>query len=181
MKLLRTPVIVASLIVGLSVGLSGFAMAQTTAPSPAQPSAQPMAKMHAAMQARHIQRLADLKSKLKLDAGQESAWLDFTQSMQMPKPPASHSNRVAMENLTTPERLDLMQAHKAQRDAQMLKRMEATKSFYAALNPDQKKVFDSETSRFMKSMGDHLHNAKHGGHRPEHHTEHHTGNHSGQQ
>jgi Spy/CpxP family protein refolding chaperone len=46
--------------------------------------------------------------------------------------------------LTTPERLDKMQALKAERDARMDKRIDATKSFYAALTPEQQKVFDSQ-------------------------------------
>ena len=54
--------------------------------------------------------------------------------------------------MTTPERLEQMQAHKAQRDAQMKKHADATKTFYAALNSTQKKVFDTETARAMSSM-----------------------------
>jgi hypothetical protein len=44
--------------------------------------------------------------------------------------------------MTTPERLDRMQAMKAQRDAHMQQRAEATKAFYATLNAEQKLVFD---------------------------------------
>lgn len=172
MKLLTSPLLAA----GLILGLTGLAMAQTpspglipnststSSPTQAQSTAQPMAKMHASMQARHAQRFANLKNKLQLDAAQESSWLSFTQAMQMPTPPAKRPDRVAMENLTTPERLDLMNAHKSQRDAEVLKRTEATKTFYASLTPNQKKVFDDETSRFMKSMGDHMHKGNHAVH-----------------
>lgn len=59
--------------------------------------------------------------------------------------------------MSTPERLDQMQAHKAQHDAQMQKHIEATKTFYASLNAEQKKVFDKETARFMRGMGEHPH------------------------
>jgi hypothetical protein len=52
--------------------------------------------------------------------------------------------------MTTPERLDQMQAMKTQRDAHMQQRAEATKSFYATLNAEQKHVFDKETVRLMK-------------------------------
>lgn len=173
MKSLHRPLIAACLI----FGLSGIAMAQATAPTDARTSAHPMAKMHASMQARHTQHLADLKSKLKLDAAQEGAWLNFTQAMQMPSPPTAHPDRIALEKLTTPERLDWMQAHKAQRDAQMLKRSDAAKSFYAVLNSEQKIIFDSETSRFMKRMGDRTHNTKHSGRAAGHHPDHHAGHH----
>ena len=36
----------------------------------------------------------------------------------------------------------------------MDKREEATKTFYAALNADQKKVFDAEHSKMMHRWGD---------------------------
>lgn len=173
MKLIRNPLIAA----GLILGLSALAMAQTSTPNstpasastPAQATAQPKDKMHASMQAKHAQRFASLKSKLQLDAAQENTWLSFTQAMQMHTPSATRPDRAAMEKLTTPERLDLMHAHKAQRDAEMFKRTEATKSFYASLTPYQKKVFDSETARFMKSMDDQMHKAKHAGQPSGHH------------
>jgi hypothetical protein len=56
-----------------------------------------------------------------------------------------------------------MQAMKAQRDAHMQQRAEATKAFYATLNADQKQVFDQETARMMKASG--MYAMKHqGGH-----------------
>ena len=165
MKLFRTPLIATCLV----LGFSGLSMAQTAATSPAQASAHSGPQLHAAMQARHNQRLADLKVKLKLDPTQEVSWLAFTQAMQMPKPPVMRPDRAALEKLTTPERLDLMQAHKAQRDALMSQHADATKTFYATLNTDQKKIFDTETARHMNKMGDHMHSAKHNDHASVHH------------
>jgi hypothetical protein len=69
--------------------------------------------------------------------------------------------RATFEQMTTPERLDQMQAMKAQRDAHMQQRAEATKAFYATLNADQKQVFDQETARMMKGSG--MHATKHSG------------------
>jgi Spy/CpxP family protein refolding chaperone len=40
-----------------------------------------------------------------------------------------------------------MQALKAERDSHMTKVMEATKTFYSALTPEQQKVFDEQGSR----------------------------------
>jgi membrane peptidoglycan carboxypeptidase len=59
-----------------------------------------------------------------------------------------------------------MEAHKAQRDAQMKKHVDATKTFYAALNSTQKKVFDTETARAMSNMmkGGMKKGGMHGGH-----------------
>ncbi len=65
--------------------------------------------------------------------------------------------------MTTPERLDMMQAMKTQRDAHMQQRAEATKAFYAGLSTEQKQVFDKETARMMAGSG--MHAMKHqGGH-----------------
>ena len=70
--------------------------------------------------------------------------------------------RSEFERLTIPERIDRLRALKAQRDAEMVRRGDATKAFYATLSPEQQKVFDSETLRF----GRHRHGGPgHGGHR----------------
>jgi hypothetical protein len=63
-----------------------------------------------------------------------------------------------MEKLTTPERIDKMNVLKAQRDAEMQKRNEATRIFYATLSDEQKKTFDQQTAKFMQRT----HQAQHG-------------------
>ena len=150
MKPMTRTLIAASLL----LSLSGLSLAQTTPEHKGHKhSADRMEKMHAKMGERHTQHLADLKGKLKLEASQDAAWLAFEQSMQMGSHAGAHPDRAALAKMTTPERLDQMEAHKAQRDAQMKKHADATKTFYAALNSNQKKVFDAETARAMSSMG----------------------------
>ena len=63
--------------------------------------------------------------------------------------------REEMQALTTPQRIDRMTAMKAQRDAAMAKRGDATKTFYVALTPEQQKVFDASTARHF-SRADHM-------------------------
>ena len=128
--------------------LFGSALAQ---PGPGHNGQGParMEKMHERMAERHNKHLSELKAKLQLQASQESAWTSFAQTMQAPAKPLARPDRLALEKLTTPERIDQMQAFKAQRDAHMQQRADATKAFYASLNADQKKTFDAETSRFM--------------------------------
>lgn len=111
-------------------------------------------KMAERMQERMAKRQADLKAKLKLTPEQEGAWGQFTGAMQPPAKGLSRPDPAEMAKLTTPQRLEKMQAMKAEHDAQMTKRAEATKAFYAALTPEQQKVFDAET----------LHQGQHGGH-----------------
>lgn len=118
----------------------------------------------AKMAERHKEHLTQLKAKLKLTAAQEGAWTTFTTSMQPPaNRPDMKAQREEMSKLTTPERLDKMQGMKAQRDAEMNKRTEAIKAFYAQLSPEQKKVFDTESARHGERDG-HGPRAGHGPH-----------------
>lgn len=163
------------LIAGLLANAALSAQAQTTAPAAAP---KPMARasspqMHdghmdpAKMEARMAQHLAELKTKLKIGAPQEGAWTAFTAAL---KPPArmehSRPDPAEMDKLTTPERIDKMHTLRTQRttemQVQMDKRDDATKTFYAALNAEQKKVFDTEHSKMMHHRGDH------DGHGPRH-------------
>ena len=114
----------------------------------------------------HAKHLANLKAKLKITASQEAAWNTFADSM---KPPADmmgkRPDRAEMEKLTTPERIDKMQAlhkeHMAAMEAMMNKHAEATKAFYAVLSPEQQKTFDAETAK-MGPHGDREHRMNHG-------------------
>jgi len=114
-------------------------------------------KMQQRMADKMAKREADLKAALKLTAAQEAAWGTFTSAM---KPPAmggkNRPDHEEMAKLTTPQRMEKMQAMKAERDAHMAQRMEATKAFYAALTPEQQKVFDEKAHR----MGDHGHGGR---------------------
>ncbi|WP_158272882.1 Spy/CpxP family protein refolding chaperone [Limnohabitans sp. T6-5] len=151
MKSIRHALITGSLL----ASLSGLALAQNApprAPDTRVPQAERIEKMHQYMSERQARQLAELKSKLKLEPSQEGAWTAFAQSMQLPALPFFWPDPAALEKLTTPERLDQMQAHKAQRDALMQKHVDATKVFYAALNADQKKTFDTETAQAMTHL-----------------------------
>ena len=154
----------------LVVGAS--AMAQVTPPAAqgSGPRSEHMGKHDPAkMQGMMARHQADLKVKLKLTSAQENAWTAYTTAMQ---PPAglqqrpSDAQRAEMDKLTTPERIDKMRAFRAERTTQMNavmdKRGDATKAFYAALTPEQQKVFDAE----QKKRGAHGEHGHHGG--PEH-------------
>ncbi len=115
----------------------------------------------ARMQAMVAKRQSDMKAKLNITPAQEGAWTRFTAAMQPPERMHTRQTpeqRAGFEKLGTPERIDKMRAMRAQHmsemSAQMNKRGEATKTFYAALTPEQQKVFDTE----------HQKHGKHGGH-----------------
>ena len=150
------PIRISLIAAGLTLALGTAAMAQ---PGPMMPGAgmqqaqpQPMREhMREYMGERHARRLGELKAKLKLEASQETAWKTFADAMQPPAVLPARPDRAALDKLTTPERIDQMLALHAQRDADMKKRGEATKAFYASLNAEQKKTFDAETARHMQA------------------------------
>lgn len=173
------------LLAGIMATAGLAATAQTVAPpapaeqvtTPAKPGAAKGERMGrhdpAQMQARIARHQAELKAKLKLTPAQEGAWTTFTASMQPPVH-AARPDRAAMkaefDKLTTPQRIDKMRELRAQRmtemNAAMDKRGDATKAFYAALSPEQQKVFDSQPMGRggMGGMGGKGHHGHHGQH-----------------
>ncbi|MDR7096664.1 Spy/CpxP family protein refolding chaperone [Hydrogenophaga laconesensis] len=105
---------------------------------------QKRAERHAQMQKRVAERQAALKAELKLTPEQEPAWNAFIARTQPQAAPERPGTREDWSKLTTPQRLDRMQALKAERDAVMARRVDAIKSFYATLNGEQQKVFDAQ-------------------------------------
>ncbi len=113
----------------------------------------------AKMEQMHASHLADLKAKLKVTQSQEAGWTSFSEAM---KPPmdmmAKRPDRAEIDKLSTPERIDKMRTlhkeHMAAMETAMDKRGDATKTFYATLSPEQKKVFDAEFSK-MGPHGEH--------------------------
>ena len=156
MKSVFKPLLLAGLLA--AAGFSAFSQAPAAGQSGGMMGAGPMHEgMHhermgkmdpAKMQAWIDKRNADLKAKLKLTPAQEGAWTTYTAAM---KPPADMMTKQAeyadLAKLPTPERIDKMKAlrsqHMTDMNAAMDKRGEATKAFYAALTPEQQKVFDA--------------------------------------
>lgn len=102
------------------------------------------------------QRADALKAQLKLSPEQQPAWNSFVAAMKpdakaMPK----HPTREELDKLSTPERIDKMRTLRDQQHADMAAAMDkhdqATKTFYATLNAEQKKTFDAQHMR----MGGH--------------------------
>ena len=147
MKTYFKTLIIATLLAG--AGVSAFANKDGSAMMDGKPRAEHRRMDPAKMEEMHAKRSADLKAKLKITAAQEGAWTTFTAAM---KPPARDAqqrpDRAELEKLSTPERLDKMRAlrtqHMGDMQAAMAKRDDATKAVYAALTPEQKKLFDAE-------------------------------------
>jgi Spy/CpxP family protein refolding chaperone len=127
-----------------------------------QAQAQRQATRQQARQDMHAKRLAGLKDKLKLEPRQEAAWQAFANVAAVGKGPVGREDRQAMRDelgkLNTPQRLDTILARADERRAQMVKRVEAVKQFYAQLSAEQQKVFDAEARPFRDGRpGHHRH------------------------
>lgn len=188
MKLFSKRSLIAAALATAFVGISATAIAQNAGQGPSVPPelhAQHMAQrgteagkagamdparlaeMQKKMAERHAARMAQLKTELKITAAQEPAWNAYVaRTAHEPRKPVAAED---WSKLTTPQRLDKMQALKAERDAEMSKRIDATKSLYAALTPEQQKAFDAQgPGRFQRAgmKGEHRMGGKggHGGH-----------------
>jgi hypothetical protein len=126
------------------------------------------AKMQAYRAEHMAARLAEVKTRLKITPAQEAAWTSYTAALQPTARAPMAAAPADLGALPTPERLDRMRAmreqHMAEMTQQMDQRANATKTFYAVLSPEQKKIFDDEFSRVMRQHGGQSGHAGHQGH-----------------
>lgn len=128
--------LVAALVPALMI-VAGVAQAQ---PAPPEPRAQPIgADMQARIDARRTQHMDDMRTILRLRPDQEAALRAFVEAHKPPPrdvapPPA---------DMTTPQRLETMAKREAEMRAEHDRMREALAKFYAALSPEQQKVFDA--------------------------------------
>jgi hypothetical protein len=148
--------------ISMAAALALCAGASFAQPAPQGP---PTAEGHrfqrpdpAQMAERHAQRLRDA---LQLRPDQEPALRALVAAAQ--PPPGAHA-RMGREpedgaKLTTPERLDRLQARMAEHQQRFQVRAAALKRFYAQLSPTQQKAFDAMP---MPGMGGHGRHGQHG-------------------
>lgn len=148
MTKLSKPLLLATMIAAASLA----AQAQPAA-GPGSGPTHHMARMDPAkMQEMAAKRQAELRQKLNLVSSQEAAWATYVAASQPAAagrmdPENRKQMHDEMQKLSTPERIDRMNAMKAQRDADMTRRSDAVKAFYAVLTPEQQKVFDAHAMR----------------------------------
>lgn len=152
---------------GMQHGTHAQHMAQATSEAGTPGMSQRHAQRMERMQQHHAERQAKLKAELKITTEQEPAWNAFVARTAHEPRAMKAGAREDGSKLTTPERLDKMLALRAERDAQMIKRIDATKSFYAVLTPEQQKVFDTQAHGGMQRAamkGEHRMGGKGGQH-----------------
>jgi hypothetical protein len=150
MKLIPGSLTKRALMVGLIAGggilaASSFAMSDGGPGGKGGCEARHGQAVHAKWQAHRAERLSGLKEKLKLAPQQEAAWSAFASASQPAMRPGDRqAMRGEFNKLSTPQRLDRMQAMAEVRRAKMAERALAIKAFYAQLTPEQQSVFDAE-------------------------------------
>lgn len=135
--------IAAAAALSLAAGGSFAQPAPAQAPGPQHQHTMMREHMDPAQMA---QRHADhLRAALQLRSDQEPALKAFIAAMQPPpgEMEKMRSEHDAMAKLTTPERLDRMQAMMAQHQARFAQHADAIKRFYGQLTPAQQKAFDA--------------------------------------
>lgn len=135
-----------SIALAAALSLTAGASLAQPAPAPAPGAHQHMMMREhmdpAQMAERHAQHLRDA---LQLRPDQEPALKALIAAMQ---PPPGAMDRMrgeheAMGKLTTPQRLDRMQAMMAEHQSRFAQHADAIKRFYAQLSPTQQKAFDA--------------------------------------
>lgn len=146
MTTLRKNLMIGLLAVGIGAG-SAAAWADKAEPAGDQGRhGHAGARMHTPEQMKQAyeKRQQRLHDKLNLDAQQETAWKRYTDTLR-PGERHARPDRDAMAKLPAPDRLqkrmDMLKAH----EQRLALHIAATREFYAALTPEQQKVFDAET------------------------------------
>jgi len=130
----------ATLSAVIAFGLACDAQAQP----PGHPPGEAPARMRAMHEARERQHAADLRTILRLRPDQEGALTAFLQSQHPPMgPERGRRDEPSGAPMTTPQALDAMARREAEHAAMRQKHADALKTFYAALSPEQRPVFDA--------------------------------------
>ena len=142
------PILLATLLAAASTwSMAQTAPAPTASPAATAQATQPDGTRAQRWAERRAQRQEQLKAALKLSPAQEGAWTAYTAAMQPPAQRPARMDRAEMAQLTTPQRIERMQAVQAERQQFMNQRLDAVKAFYAQLTPEQQKVYDQQSLR----------------------------------
>ena len=93
--------------------------------------------------------LSALHDALHLSGSQEGAWRAYTKAVS-PDPTADSRRRAAAmlaPTLTTPRRVDLINAEMEEEMNTVRSQGDAVKAFYASLTPEQQRAFDHQTAQ----------------------------------
>jgi protein CpxP len=127
------------LTLALAIATAASAAAAQPAGPPPRPGEPPSAEMKARHEAMRKQHLDDLRIVLRLRPDQEPALAAFIASHE----PKRFEMKLPEPGATTPQRLEAMGRQDAEMRARHEQMRQALTGFYAALSPEQQKVFDA--------------------------------------
>lgn len=168
MKTIKSGLVLVAL--AMSVAVSG-AFAQAPAPSAPANHAAMAEKMQKRMQERMEKHRAMMHDQLKITADQEGAWKVFVEStaQHMQKMMGERRAHQANETLSAPAILEKQLERSKEHMIVMQKQLDALKTFYAVLTPEQQKTFDTihkrmhHRAKMMRHMGG-MEHGRRGGH-----------------
>ena len=134
---------------GIIVGVTLLGIGSAAMAAPVQETGRHHAyaetKFDPAKRAERIeQRQQKLHAALKLTANQEAAWNTYIAAIK-PQLPAGRAERASFKELNAPQRAEKRLEFSKARIAHQETRLQALKTFYATLTPEQQKVFDEQT------------------------------------
>ncbi len=93
------------------------------------------------------QAIEALHLALRLSPAQETAWRAYRSAADLPNQAQQRRSAAAglFRTLDAPHRMDLVEAEMRQELADLQRQSQALKAFYAALNPEQQRTFDTRT------------------------------------
>ena len=165
MKFLKNTLVLSLTTASLAIAAGVFAQ-QTPTSAPAQASARSaehakrMEQRQQRMQAGMEKHRHQLHDKLKLTSQQESAWKAFTEATKPQhdqKMMQSRADHQAMAAMSAPARMEKMLERSKERLARMQQHLDALKSFYAVLTPEQQKIFDASHQGMHDRMKKRMH------------------------
>lgn len=165
MKFLKNTLVLSLTTASLAIAAGVFAQ-QTPTSAPAQASARStehakrMEQRQQRMQAGMEKHRHQLHDKLKLTSQQESAWKAFTEATKPQhdqKLMQSRADHQAMAAMSAPARMEKMLERSKERLARMQQHLDALKSFYAVLTPEQQKIFDASHQGMHDRMKKRMH------------------------
>jgi len=153
---MKSPLIRTGLIAGAALSLAAATATFAQAPAPGAPPA-PRAGMMHHQQHDPAAMAAKLRTSLQLTPAQEPALQAFIGAMQPTGEMREHmkGDRDQWKTLTTPQRLDKMQAMMSEHQQMFARHADAVRRFYAALTPAQQKDFDAMHQGMMGDGGMH--------------------------
>lgn len=92
-------------------------------------------------------QIAQLKNVLKINSAQESAWTGFVGAYTQGFTPSRNPSAAEFNAMKTPQRIEFLKNLRAEENAFLNKRYDASLGLYNKLDDAQKKMFDEMTAQ----------------------------------